>query len=98
MDIGITAEALGFNTDIGFEWVVPEAVWPTEALSDDAAALGQSGIGERDVRATPLHMAMVAAGIANNGVVARPYMVQRVLDLEKANGEKGGRSKFFWAR
>lgn len=82
VDIGVTAEALGFNTDIEFEWAVPEAVWPTEALSDDDAALGQSGIGERDVRATPLHMAMVAAGIANNGVVARPYLVQRVLDLD----------------
>lgn len=82
VDIGITAEALGFNTDIEFEWTVPEAVWPTDELTNDAAALGQSGIGERDVRATPLHMAMVAAGVANNGVVARPYMVQRIVDSD----------------
>lgn len=82
VDIGITSEALGFNTDIDYEWLVPQAVWPTEALLNDDAALAQSGIGERDVRATPLHMAMVAAGVANNGLVPHPYLVQRVLDSD----------------
>lgn len=81
-EIGITAEAMGFNRDIQYEWPVPEAVWPTEQLAEDDAALAQSGIGERDVRATPLHMAMLAAAVANNGVVARPYMVKRVFDSD----------------
>lgn len=81
-DIGITSEALGFNRDIGYEWDVPEAVWQTAELSRDNAALGQSGIGERDVRATPLHMAMVASAVANNGVVARPYLVERIFDAD----------------
>ena len=81
-EIAVTAEAMGFNQDIGFEWPVPEAAWNTEELDNDPAALAQSGIGERDVRATPLHMAMVAAAVANNGVVARPYMVQRVFDSQ----------------
>lgn len=80
IDIGITSEALGFNTDIAYEWAIPRAVWPTEDLVVDDAALAQSGIGERDVRATPLHMAMIAAAIANNGVVTNPYMVQRIFD------------------
>ena len=81
-DIGITARALGFNQDIGFEWTVPEAVWAASELATDDAALGQSGIGERDVRVTPLHMAMIAAAVANNGVLARPYMVGRVFDSD----------------
>ena len=81
-EIAVTAEAMGFNQDIAYEWPVPEAVWDTDELSNDLAALGQSGIGERDVRATPLHMAMVAAAVANNGVVARPFMVQRVFDSQ----------------
>ncbi|MEA1904028.1 MAG: penicillin-binding transpeptidase domain-containing protein [Actinomycetota bacterium] len=81
-DIGITAEALGFNSDIPYEWTIPQAVWDTESLTNDPAALGQSGIGERDVRATPLHMAMVAAAVANNGVVVNPYLVQRVYDSD----------------
>jgi len=81
-EIGITAESMGFNTDISYEWDVPEASWPVGALIGDDAALAQSGIGERDVRATPLHMAMVAASIASNGTVARPYLVQRVFDVD----------------
>lgn len=38
----------------------------------------QSAIGQFDVRATPLQMAMVAAGIANKGNVMKPYLVQSV--------------------
>ncbi|HEU4948694.1 MAG TPA: penicillin-binding transpeptidase domain-containing protein [Kribbella sp.] len=38
----------------------------------------QSAIGQFDVRATPLQMAMVAAGIANKGEVMKPYLVQNV--------------------
>lgn len=79
VDIGITAAALGFNRDLDFAWEVPNATWHTDALAEDPAALGQSGIGERDVRATPLHMAMVAAAVANDGMVPSPYLVQRVV-------------------
>jgi peptidoglycan glycosyltransferase len=82
VDIGISAEAMGFNQDIEYEWAVPEAVWDTGSLIDDPAALGQSGIGERDVRATPLHMAMVAAAVANEGVAIRPYAVGRMFDAD----------------
>jgi peptidoglycan glycosyltransferase len=82
VDIGISAEAMGFNQDIEYEWPVPEAVWDTGSLIDDPAALGQSGIGERDVRASPLHMAMVAAAVANDGVAVRPYAVGRIFDAD----------------
>jgi penicillin-binding protein A len=37
-----------------------------------------SAIGQFDVAATPLQMAMVAAGIANNGIVMKPYLVDKV--------------------
>lgn len=80
--IGITADALGFNQEIDYEWPIPEAIWDTAALDDDPAALGQSGIGERDVRATPLHMAMVAAAVANDGVAVTPYAVRRIFDAD----------------
>jgi len=81
-DIAAVAEALGFNGDIEFEWAVPKAVWPTDDLLRDDAALAQSGIGERDVRAAPLHMAMVAAAVAAEGAVSRPFMVRRILDSD----------------
>jgi penicillin-binding protein A len=87
-DIGITAEALGFNQEIPFEWEVPQAIWNTAELADDPAALGQSGIGERDVRATPLHMAMVAAAVANDGVSVQPFAVRRIFDADGNTDEE----------
>lgn len=88
VDIGITADALGFNQDIAYEWEVPQAVWNTEELAQDPAALAQSGIGERDVRATPLHMAMVAAAVANDGVAVTPFAVRRVFDADGETAEE----------
>lgn len=44
----------------------------------NAPQTAQSAIGQFDVRATPLQMAMVAAGIANQGEVMKPYLVQNV--------------------
>lgn len=82
VDIGITAEAMGFNQEIAYEWPLAEAVWDTAELANDPAALGQSGIGERNVRATPMHMAMVAATVANHGVAVTPYAVGRVFDAD----------------
>ena len=37
-----------------------------------------SAIGQYDVAATPLQMAMVASGIADNGTVMKPYLVDEV--------------------
>ena len=37
-----------------------------------------SAIGQFDVAATPLQMAMVGAGIANNGTVMKPYLVDEI--------------------
>ncbi|MGZ4436689.1 MAG: peptidoglycan D,D-transpeptidase FtsI family protein [Nocardioidaceae bacterium] len=44
----------------------------------DAPQTALSAIGQFDVTATPLQMAMVAAGIANGGTVMRPYLVDEV--------------------
>ncbi len=44
----------------------------------DAAQLALSAIGQFDVAASPLQMAMVSAAIANDGVVMEPYVVSRV--------------------
>ena len=48
---------------------------PPSARSSDAAALGMSSIGQKDVAVTPLQNAMVAATIANGGVMMQPYLV-----------------------
>ena len=38
----------------------------------------RSGIGQENVRATPLQMAMVACAVANGGKIMKPYVVQTV--------------------
>ena len=51
----------------------------------DAAALGMSSIGQKDVALTPLQNALVAATIANKGVAMRPYLVDRLKGPDLAN-------------
>jgi peptidoglycan glycosyltransferase len=45
---------------------------------ESEAALGQSSIGQRDVRMTPLQAAMVAAAVANDGTLMTPYLIDQV--------------------
>lgn len=80
--IGDTASLLGFDREIDFPWQTAVSTFPTGELETDPAALGQSGIGERDVRATPLVMAMVAASVANEGLIMTPYLVDQVFDAD----------------
>ena len=58
--------------------VFPEA----SAFARDLPGLAKSAIGQQDVAATPLQMAMVAGAIANNGVVMTPHVMQEVRDSE----------------
>jgi len=73
------AQRFGFNSS--FEIPMRSAIsgFPSvEGLTPDRQAL--SGIGQGDVTSTPLQMAMVAAAIANHGVMMQPYLVQTVRD------------------
>jgi peptidoglycan glycosyltransferase len=45
---------------------------------DGKAALGQSSIGQQSVVMTPLQAAMVAAAVANDGTLMKPYLVDQV--------------------
>ncbi len=45
---------------------------------ESEAALGQTSIGQRDVRMTPLQAAMVAAAVGNDGRLMTPYLVDQV--------------------
>jgi len=72
-DMAKTAEGFGFNQQY-FTDILPQATseFPTDI---DKAQLGQTGFGQFDVSATPLQMAMVAAGLGNGGKVMKPYLV-----------------------
>jgi peptidoglycan glycosyltransferase len=77
------ARGFGFDSVPPFELeTVASRLPPPDELDDDPAALAQNAIGERDVRATPLQMALVAAAVANEGVVMVPYVVAEILDAD----------------
>ena len=79
------AEAFGFNQDTPFEIPVLNSFFPQpSAFSNDLPALAQSAIGQRDVQATPLQMALVASAIANNGITMEPRLVSRMFDADGA--------------
>lgn len=81
MDLGYEkmneqAEAFGVGQTIGIPMrVAASSMGPEE----DLAALAQAAIGQRNNQMTPLQMAMIAAGIANDGTVMTPYLINRVL-------------------
>ncbi|MGZ0179006.1 MAG: peptidoglycan D,D-transpeptidase FtsI family protein [Acidimicrobiales bacterium] len=53
---------------------------PPASIVEGSSLLAQASIGQFDVRATPLQMALVAAGIANDGDIMEPHVVDRVSD------------------
>ncbi len=52
----------------------------SEGTDLEAPQLAQTGIGQYEVAATPLQIALVAAGIANDGVVMKPHIVETLRD------------------
>jgi len=74
--IRATAEKFGFGQAFSLPLESSPSTYP-KSLSPDKTGL--TGFGQGDVRATPLQMAMVSAGIANGGVVMTPRMVDQVV-------------------
>ncbi|MER6354014.1 penicillin-binding transpeptidase domain-containing protein [Streptomyces sp. NPDC001634] len=72
------AEKFGFNDD---KQDVPVRAYASAYPSGmDKAQTALSGIGQFDVTATPLQMAMVSAAIANGGKLVSPHMVSQITD------------------
>ena len=88
-DDAIRAQAEKFGFNDAFEVPMRSAVsrFPEDPNAPQTA---QSAIGQFDVRATPLQMAMVVAAVANRGVLMAPYLVKNVLapDLSVINTTK----------
>ncbi|MFB4316464.1 peptidoglycan D,D-transpeptidase FtsI family protein [Actinomadura sp. 21ATH] len=49
-----------------------------ETIQTGKDGTARSGIGQENVRATPLQMAMVAQAVANDGKIMTPYLVEKV--------------------
>lgn len=72
------AERFGLNGELGFQLPLVPSQIPTQL---DPPQTAQSAIGQRDVRVTPLQMAMIAGAIGNKGVMMTPQIVRRIQDF-----------------
>ena len=86
MDMGAAplvdaAEGYGFGLEPPFELGGLSSFIPAvDEFDDDLPAVAQSAIGQRDVRATPMQMALTAAAVANGGEIMEPYVVAEVVE------------------
>jgi len=73
------AEKFGFNdSSVKIPIGVETSRFPGSSGTLDQPGLAQSAIGQRDVQATPLEIAMMTAAIANGGKQMQPNLVQTV--------------------
>jgi peptidoglycan glycosyltransferase len=78
------AQAFGFNQLIPLDLPgVGVSNFPTVAqLTNNKPSQAYSAFGQQDVTATALQMSLVAAGMANQGVVMTPHVMEQVRDTQ----------------
>lgn len=70
------AAKFGFGQDMGDQLKLDYARGSTFPDDLDGPGLAQSVIGQKDVRATPLQVALMTAAIANDGVQMQPNLIK----------------------
>ncbi|MBF7095727.1 peptidoglycan D,D-transpeptidase FtsI family protein [Alkalibacter mobilis] len=83
----------GFNKPIDFDLNVKKSEFSTKAFTD--TDLASTGIGQGITMVTPLHMALVASAVANDGIVMEPYLVSAVMASDGTQITKKSREKLF---
>jgi peptidoglycan glycosyltransferase len=78
------ASAFGFDAvppvDLPESEVAASNFPPPQDFAGDTPGLMKSAIGQENVTATTLQMALVAAAIANNGVIMAPHLLDKIID------------------
>ncbi|WP_195430662.1 penicillin-binding protein 2 [Clostridium sp. D46t1_190503_E9] len=76
------AERFGFNSRVpGIGMSISESIFPS--LQDyELGNIAQSGIGQASVLSSPMQMAIVAATVANDGVLMEPKLVNKIVDKD----------------
>ncbi|WP_447038863.1 peptidoglycan D,D-transpeptidase FtsI family protein [Streptomyces sp. DSM 118878] len=80
-----TAEQFGFNEQ---QYVPVRAVASRYPTDLDKPQTALTGMGQGSLSSTPLQMAMVTAGLANDGKVMKPYMVEELRGPDLSTIEK----------
>ncbi|KUI44379.1 penicillin-binding protein [Mycobacterium sp. IS-1590] len=81
----LRSTARGFGLDAPAPTIPLQVVESSVGPIPDAAALGMSSIGQKDVALTPLQNAQIAAAIANKGVAMTPYLVDNLKGPDLSN-------------
>ncbi|HSH22692.1 MAG TPA: penicillin-binding protein 2 [Acidimicrobiales bacterium] len=78
------AEDFGFNDvpPLDLPAVEASSIGSVASFDQNTPVLAMTAIGQNAVRATPLQMALVAAGIANGGQVVTPHVMAEVRSQE----------------
>lgn len=80
------ARGWGWESVIPFDLPIePSRVSVTPDFLDNPVAVAETAFGQGELLASPLQMALVAAGVANEGEVMRPYLVERVTEPDGAS-------------
>lgn len=76
------ATRFGFNQDMPLDLPAPAtSVFPTEFPDNEGnGPLARASIGQGDVAASPLQMALVAGAVANGGRIMVPHVLDRITD------------------
>jgi penicillin-binding protein A len=77
----INNEATRFrlNKSIQTDLKISESVFPNKT---DNSSVAQQSIGQGEVLMTPMHAALMAATVANKGIMMQPYVVSSITDSE----------------
>lgn len=87
-----TSEKFYFNETIPSEGFLAKKSRFPSLESYEKGNIAQSAIGQGEVLASPIEMALVSSTIANDGVMMKPFLVKEVLEstgnsVKKINGE-----------
>jgi peptidoglycan glycosyltransferase len=93
------ATAFGFNAvpPIDLPYAAKSNFPPVASFAQNQPFLAYSAIGQEDVQASPLEMAMVAGGIANGGVIMAPHILDHVTNSQGQTVETYSPSKWMTA-
>lgn len=73
------SEAFGFNQPLPFDFPVEIS---RANIPEGTYELARCGAGFGEVTLNPLHGALIAACIANQGIMMRPYLIETIRDAE----------------
>lgn len=79
-ELAKTSESFAFNKDYKFDLDKNKSVIPFKDLNE--ADLAMTGFGYGKTQVTPLHMTMVTSAIANNGLMMKPRILDKITNKE----------------